>query len=36
MQEAVEKETNMPNTSPFGDGTASQKIVGILKREFAT
>jgi UDP-N-acetylglucosamine 2-epimerase (non-hydrolysing) len=35
MQEAVEKETELPYASPFGDGTAAQKTVDIIKKNFA-
>jgi UDP-N-acetylglucosamine 2-epimerase (non-hydrolysing) len=34
MHEAIEKETKLPSTSPFGDGAASQKIVTVLKESF--
>ncbi len=36
LEEAVEKETSLPETSPFGDGTAAQKIVQIIEKNFAT
>jgi UDP-N-acetylglucosamine 2-epimerase (non-hydrolysing) len=36
LNEAVEKETNLPHSSPFGDGKAAQKTVDILKKNFAT
>ena len=36
INEEVKKETNLPHTSPFGDGTAAQKTVDILKKNFAT
>ncbi len=35
MQEAVKNEVELPYASPFGDGTAAQKIVEILKKSFA-
>lgn len=34
IKEAVAKEENLPYTSPFGDGTAAQKIVEIIKKSF--
>ncbi len=36
IEEAVEKKTSLPFTSPFGDGTAAQKILEIIKKSFAT
>jgi UDP-N-acetylglucosamine 2-epimerase (non-hydrolysing) len=36
IDEAVEKETSLPYTSPFGDGTAAQKILEIIEKSFAT
>ncbi len=35
IKEAVAKEENLPSTSPFGDGTAAQKIVEIIKKNVA-
>jgi len=35
MEEAVKKEVELPCASPFGDGTAAQKTVDILKKNFA-
>jgi UDP-N-acetylglucosamine 2-epimerase (non-hydrolysing) len=34
MNLAVEKEAELPSASPFGDGTASQKIVDAIKKSF--
>ncbi|HUK84501.1 MAG TPA: UDP-N-acetylglucosamine 2-epimerase (non-hydrolyzing) [Candidatus Acidoferrum sp.] len=36
LEETVEKETSLPETSPFGDGTAAQKIIKIIEKNFAT
>ena len=36
IQEAVKKEVDLPYNSPFGDGTAAQKTVDIIKKNFAT
>lgn len=35
MKEAISKEEKLPSTSPFGDGTAAQKTVEIIKKSFA-
>jgi UDP-N-acetylglucosamine 2-epimerase (non-hydrolysing) len=35
MKEAVAKEEKLPSVSPFGDGTAAQKTVEIIKKSFA-
>jgi UDP-N-acetylglucosamine 2-epimerase (non-hydrolysing) len=35
IKEAVAKEENLSSTSPFGDGTAAQKIVEIIKKSVA-
>jgi UDP-N-acetylglucosamine 2-epimerase (non-hydrolysing) len=35
IKEALEKQANLPTTSPFGDGTAAYKTVQIIKKEFA-
>jgi UDP-N-acetylglucosamine 2-epimerase (non-hydrolysing) len=35
MKEALEKEVKLPTVSPFGDGTAAQKTVEIIKKSFA-
>jgi UDP-N-acetylglucosamine 2-epimerase (non-hydrolysing) len=35
LQETVEKEVVLPSVSPFGDGTAAQKTVEIIKKSFA-
>ena len=34
MKEAVEKEAELPSASPFGDGTAAEKTVEIIKKNF--
>jgi UDP-N-acetylglucosamine 2-epimerase (non-hydrolysing) len=34
MQEITQKETPLPFASPFGDGTAGQKTVEIIKKSF--
>jgi UDP-N-acetylglucosamine 2-epimerase (non-hydrolysing) len=36
MQDVVKKAVDLPRTSPFGDGTAAQKTVEIIKKNFAT
>jgi UDP-N-acetylglucosamine 2-epimerase (non-hydrolysing) len=36
MQDVLKKEVDLPHTSPFGDGTAAQKTVDIIKKNFAT
>ncbi len=36
IEEAGEKETSLPYTSPFGDGKAAQKILQIIEKNFAT
>ena len=33
MNEAITTETQLPSTSPFGDGSAGQKTVQIIKEE---
>jgi UDP-N-acetylglucosamine 2-epimerase (non-hydrolysing) len=35
MEETVKNEVELPYASPFGDGTAAQKIVDILEKSFA-
>jgi len=35
MEEAGRHEVELPYTSPFGDGTASQKTVDVIKKSFA-
>lgn len=35
MQDALKKEVDLPHNSPFGDGTAAQKTVDIIKKNFA-
>ena len=35
IKEAVAKEEKLPSVSPFGDGTAAQKTVEIIKKSFA-
>jgi UDP-N-acetylglucosamine 2-epimerase (non-hydrolysing) len=35
IKEALEKEIKLPTMSPFGDGTAAQKTVEIIKKSFA-
>lgn len=35
LNEAVKIEKKLPSKSPFGDGTAAQKIVEIIKQDFA-
>jgi len=35
MREVGKHEVELPNTSPFGDGTAGQKIVDVIKKSFA-
>jgi len=35
MEEAVKNEVELPYVSPFGDGTAAQKTVEVLKKSFA-
>ena len=35
IHEAIEKEEKLPSVSPFGDGTAAQKTVEIIKKDFA-
>jgi len=35
MKEAVKNEVDLPYASPFGDGTAAQKTVDIIKKSFA-
>jgi UDP-N-acetylglucosamine 2-epimerase (non-hydrolysing) len=35
MDEAVRREVELPYASPFGDGTAGQKTVDIIKKSFA-
>lgn len=35
MNEALSNEVELPNASPFGDGTAAQKIVGIIEESLA-
>ncbi len=35
MEEAVKNEVELPYASPFGDGTAAQKIVDVLEKSFA-
>jgi UDP-N-acetylglucosamine 2-epimerase (non-hydrolysing) len=35
MESAVRKEAKLPCSSPFGDGTAAQKTVDIIKKDFA-
>ena len=36
MQDVIKKEVDLPHNSPFGDGTAAQKTVDIIKKNFAT
>jgi UDP-N-acetylglucosamine 2-epimerase (non-hydrolysing) len=36
IQDVVKREVELPHVSPFGDGTAAQKTVDILKKSFAT
>jgi UDP-N-acetylglucosamine 2-epimerase (non-hydrolysing) len=36
MQDVVENEVDLPHNSPFGDGTAGQKTIDIIKKNFAT
>ena len=35
MEEIIEKKVELPYASPFGDGTAAQKTVEILKKNLA-
>ncbi len=35
MKEALEKDIKLPSLSPFGDGTAAQKIVEIIRKSFS-
>ena len=35
MKEAVKTEVKLPHNSPYGDGTAAQKTVEIIKKNFA-
>jgi UDP-N-acetylglucosamine 2-epimerase (non-hydrolysing) len=35
MHEAVEEKAALPTSSPFGDGTAAQKIIEIIKKSFS-
>jgi UDP-N-acetylglucosamine 2-epimerase (non-hydrolysing) len=35
LEEAVKNEVELPYASPFGDGTAAQKIVDVLEKSFA-
>ena len=35
IEEAVKNEVELPYASPFGDGTAAQKTVDVLKKSFA-
>jgi UDP-N-acetylglucosamine 2-epimerase len=35
IKKAVKNEAELPYASPFGDGTAAQKIVDIIKKNFA-
>ena len=35
INDAVEEEVELPYASPFGDGTAAQKTVEIIKKNFA-
>ncbi len=35
MNEAIEQHDDLPSVSPFGDGTAAQKTVEIIKKSFA-
>ncbi|MGD0450605.1 MAG: UDP-N-acetylglucosamine 2-epimerase (non-hydrolyzing) [Candidatus Bathyarchaeia archaeon] len=35
MRDVVKKEVDLPHTSPFGDGTAAQKTVDVIKKNFA-
>lgn len=35
INEALNSKVELPNASPFGDGTAAQKIVGIIEENLA-
>jgi len=35
IEETVKNEVELPYASPFGDGTAAQKIAGLIKKNFA-
>ena len=35
IEEALEKKTELPSVSPFGDGSAAQKTIEILKKSLA-